>query len=291
MGSKICHEIDDHLPFASLPSSILEGNKRFRCLLDKHIARYSGVSTKLEKSLIVSEIIDEVRSNGGSFVRFDRRHEKWFEVGDQLAREKAGQALRAKLRKAKAAEKTKTKSTDSKHLKKVPSMDFASGEPGQEYRIVPLREEPASYKHTGSSGNHFRSNNHNEYAGSPLPLHYFGEGTVPPAATCEASERHHGGLLLDERSSIAFVAGDPSALGTAYGSSLQQRTDAHAGTGADTDGEADVIQALELKRGSSAWTTEPLSLEDEITEDLSPLFPLFKDAQHGYGREDHRDQT
>jgi hypothetical protein len=63
-------------------------------------------SSKLEKSLIVSSIIDTIREGGGSFVRQDTRSKTWVEVGDRLAREKAGQAIRASLRKKPSSPKT-----------------------------------------------------------------------------------------------------------------------------------------------------------------------------------------
>merc|ERR1711865_1331459 len=58
-------------------------------------------STKFEKSMIVSEIVDEIRSrsnntsDGGGFIR--RRSGIFYEAGDHFAREKVGQSLRDSL--------------------------------------------------------------------------------------------------------------------------------------------------------------------------------------------------
>jgi len=75
------------------------GNQGFRKCVESHLKEYSKATTKLEKSLIVSNIIDTIQSRGGIFVRQDVTTERWYVVGDKMAREKAGQAIRATLRK------------------------------------------------------------------------------------------------------------------------------------------------------------------------------------------------
>ena len=67
------------------------GNRRFRDIIDSKIEQYASATTKFEKSLIVSQVVDEVRhaSPGGGFVRSEKG--VWFEVGDNIAREKVGQ--------------------------------------------------------------------------------------------------------------------------------------------------------------------------------------------------------
>mmetsp|Transcript_28067 Transcript_28067/g.39453 ORF Transcript_28067/g.39453 Transcript_28067/m.39453 type:complete len:231 (-) Transcript_28067:96-788(-) len=90
------------------------GNRRFRVTIDMNLARYAAASSKLEKSLIVMSIVDMVRDNSprGGFVKHVVRTARWYEVGDHLAREKVGQALREALsskdpeRKAKKQKRT-----------------------------------------------------------------------------------------------------------------------------------------------------------------------------------------
>ena len=67
------------------------GNKRLRAIIDSNLEEYGKASTKLEKTSIVSSIVDDVReaSPEGGFVRCERG--QWYEVGDHLAREKIGQ--------------------------------------------------------------------------------------------------------------------------------------------------------------------------------------------------------
>jgi hypothetical protein len=76
------------------------GNRIFRTKLSEHLQTYSQASNKMSKGIIVSAIIDEIRDEGGAFVRQDLATGRWFEVGDRLAREKTGQALRSALRKS-----------------------------------------------------------------------------------------------------------------------------------------------------------------------------------------------
>lgn len=73
-----------------------EGNRRFRQLVEDRMEDYSQASTKLEKSLLVSQIIDCVRQTQppGGFLRESCDYNKeqcWYEVGDAVAREKVGQ--------------------------------------------------------------------------------------------------------------------------------------------------------------------------------------------------------
>lgn len=67
------------------------GNKRFREVVKSKVDEYSSASSKFQKSMIVSHIVDDVRqhSPNGGFVK--EENSCWFEVGDGAAREKVGQ--------------------------------------------------------------------------------------------------------------------------------------------------------------------------------------------------------
>jgi hypothetical protein len=75
------------------------GNKRFRILVDMDLENYARAKSKLDKSLIVMKILDTVRdaSNQGGFVKQHSETQRWFEVGDEVAREKIGQQFRIAL--------------------------------------------------------------------------------------------------------------------------------------------------------------------------------------------------
>ena len=76
------------------------GNKRFDITISLFLARYSSSkSSRRVKSALLTEIVALVRSNSpqGGFVKFDKRQESWYEVGDYLARERVSQAFRDML--------------------------------------------------------------------------------------------------------------------------------------------------------------------------------------------------
>jgi hypothetical protein len=67
------------------------GNIQYRLNVERTLEQYSAASTKLEKSQIVSGIVDSIRESSryGGFVK--EEDGRWFEVGDHIAREKVGQ--------------------------------------------------------------------------------------------------------------------------------------------------------------------------------------------------------
>lgn len=75
------------------------GNQRLRRIVESYVEQYSAATSRQDKSDILSAIVNEVRSaspNGG-FIKQDPVTERWFEVGDFLAREKVSQAFRDAL--------------------------------------------------------------------------------------------------------------------------------------------------------------------------------------------------
>jgi hypothetical protein len=74
------------------------GNERFRHRVLTFLEEYSLAKSKLDKSGVLSKVVDEVRqqSPNGGFVKQDE-YGKWHEVGDFLAREKTSQSFRDAL--------------------------------------------------------------------------------------------------------------------------------------------------------------------------------------------------
>lgn len=71
------------------------GNITFRNRIKESASAYAAAESKLFKSLVVSELVKWFRersTHGGGFVK--KVNGCWYEVGDHLAREKVGQALR-----------------------------------------------------------------------------------------------------------------------------------------------------------------------------------------------------
>jgi hypothetical protein len=106
------------------------GNQRFRAIVSRHLQKYSGATTKLEKSLLVSTIVDTVRDNSpkGGFVKFAESTGMWHEVGDHLAREKVGQAFRDALHtkyRSSSAFKKKMKTANKAKKSKACQIDLS----------------------------------------------------------------------------------------------------------------------------------------------------------------------
>jgi hypothetical protein len=89
--------------------------------------RYSEADSKMDKSLIVSEVVNGIRerSPDGGFIKKDKRTGRWFEVGDHLAREKVGQQFRDALH-TQYRSSTKAKSKRKKARKQEQQLARAS---------------------------------------------------------------------------------------------------------------------------------------------------------------------
>lgn len=92
------------------------GNQVFRETIFSNLDRYDAARTKLDKSLVVTSIVDLLRSKSpnGGFVRLEGN--QWYEIGDQLAREKVGHALRDAI-------KTRNKREEKKKAEKQSSVE------------------------------------------------------------------------------------------------------------------------------------------------------------------------
>ena len=73
-----------------------------------NVAMYAAAKTKLEKGAIVMKIVQWIRDScrdGGGFVRQDSETGQWFEIGDNLAREKVGHAIRDAVKARQRSER------------------------------------------------------------------------------------------------------------------------------------------------------------------------------------------
>jgi hypothetical protein len=72
------------------------GNKRFRDFIDKFAPHYVNATTKLEKSQVIAAVISKVRSDtpAGEFVKKDFYSGRWYDIGNERARDKVGHAIR-----------------------------------------------------------------------------------------------------------------------------------------------------------------------------------------------------
>lgn len=89
-----------------------EGNKRFRCIISSRVQEYKESKSRVDKSLVVIAIVDMIRhqlSPNGRFVRFCKKNQCYIDIGDNLAREKVGHALRELINGKRTPAKGKRK--------------------------------------------------------------------------------------------------------------------------------------------------------------------------------------
>jgi hypothetical protein len=97
------------------------GNLFFQALIEQYSAQYAKAKGKLDRSLIVSEIIDRVRSKSpnGGFIK-PSADGKWWEAGDFSARKKVGQSMRdllhSQYRSSANSKKRRRTETNAKML-------------------------------------------------------------------------------------------------------------------------------------------------------------------------------
>lgn len=70
-----------------------EGNLMFRNFIKEQVCNYESTQLKGEKTPLIADIVNRIRSMGGKFVKQDEAS-NWYDIGDILAREKVGHSLR-----------------------------------------------------------------------------------------------------------------------------------------------------------------------------------------------------
>lgn len=85
------------------------GNECFRKVIDDRLDEYTKAASKIEKTMIIREIIANIREKTplGGFVKYDPMRKTYFEIGETLAREKTSQAFRDALYGMNSAPKVK----------------------------------------------------------------------------------------------------------------------------------------------------------------------------------------
>jgi hypothetical protein len=84
------------------------GNKLYRSLIAVATERYAATTSKLDKTMIVSGIVETIHRRNGMFVKKEKKAGPWVEVDEVFAREKIGQSLRDGLHdKYRSATKAK----------------------------------------------------------------------------------------------------------------------------------------------------------------------------------------
>lgn len=73
------------------------GNRRFRVTISMNKDRYVQAPTKLDKSLVVDEIVKTIAAaspSTGGFIKKDEATGRWYKITDQQARDKCAHAMR-----------------------------------------------------------------------------------------------------------------------------------------------------------------------------------------------------
>ena len=100
---------------ANLTHVLSAGNKRFRDAVTNALESYTRAASRYEKSLVVHSIVESIRATGGRFLKRDSKTNRWYELSDQQAKEKAGHAVRDALNSLKGTKKSSTSSVRSRY--------------------------------------------------------------------------------------------------------------------------------------------------------------------------------
>lgn len=88
------------------------GNVAFRSLIQNTVNRYIEAPNKTAKTGVVVSIVDDIRNAGAYFLKQDESG-RWYDIGDQQAREKVGHSLRDQV----TAQKKSTANDDDSSSK------------------------------------------------------------------------------------------------------------------------------------------------------------------------------
>ena len=72
------------------------GNNRFQEIINEHVAQYFAATSRNDRSRIVQQVFEQVKSRGSRFLRQNEQTGQYHPVCDKVAREKIGQAIRYK---------------------------------------------------------------------------------------------------------------------------------------------------------------------------------------------------
>ena len=78
------------------------GYQRLQVIISMHLKRYSNAQSRVERSSIVSSIIEMIQDGVGvdggcPFVRLDDKTQRWYEVDERTYRERVGSMIRDRL--------------------------------------------------------------------------------------------------------------------------------------------------------------------------------------------------
>mmetsp|Transcript_18536 Transcript_18536/g.28611 ORF Transcript_18536/g.28611 Transcript_18536/m.28611 type:complete len:199 (+) Transcript_18536:40-636(+) len=101
-------------------SRVHVGTEHFRQIIKNNLQGYKKTQTRYEKTEFIKSIVELLRckaaSKGGAgFIKYDKPSGYWFEIGDQVAREKVGHAFRDLLK-----QRSRLQDTDPRSFTYIP---------------------------------------------------------------------------------------------------------------------------------------------------------------------------
>ena len=102
------------------PYQVYPGNIRLAAFIDQQRAKYQTLD-RLNKTHLSLEIVRMIKNSGGRFLkRCDDDSGKWWEVPDDVAREKIGHGFRTKTRRRSLGDESEIDSNFKKRIKFYP---------------------------------------------------------------------------------------------------------------------------------------------------------------------------
>lgn len=130
-------------------------------MIENSLDQYQRAKNKVQRSTIVSEIIESVVGRQGMFVRQDPKTKRWFQVDTRTTREKVGQAIRAAMKKR---EDYKSKSASPKSEPR--SLSNQSFDEGKLEAIDETSERMTSTQRGSPCANVHQFSNHLDWSDS-----------------------------------------------------------------------------------------------------------------------------
>jgi len=95
------------------------GNRRFRDAITSAIDEYNNSDSRMAKSRVVQRIVEEIKRDGGRFLKRDRSSGSWIELDTKSSRDKVGHAIRDAANLIEARKQKQSSSSSNKPSKRM----------------------------------------------------------------------------------------------------------------------------------------------------------------------------
>lgn len=126
------------------------GNMTYRKKIKAVQSAYIHARQRSVKTEIISEIIRQVKADGGKFLRQDENDKLWYEVDDKEIKKKTSQTLREGAPQWRKTHGEWQRRDDSKNISTAPSVLVP---PSHLVPLPPQQQPPAKRARTNSAGN------------------------------------------------------------------------------------------------------------------------------------------